>query len=184
MLGCREAPNPSGEIHMMNLARTLALSTLLVTAALIGSARAQETLKPDEIAKIKTDVLVTMNAYFTAFNERDTQKIATGLFSNPSMTMGPAGVSANTPDQVAKQYAGNIQKLADAGWDKSVMLHYEVCLMNPNLAFAHGTFNRIRKDGSILQAGASTYMLNKGKDGWRIVMLIPHDKTKVMTCND
>jgi hypothetical protein len=164
--------------------RALALTAALAAAALVGSARAQEALKPDDVAKVKADVLATVTAYFTAFNQHDTQKIANEIFSNPSMTMGGAGVSANTPDQVAKQYAGNIQRLVESGWEKSVMLHYEVCIMNPNLAFAHGTFNRLRKDGSILQAGASTYMLNKGGNGWRIVMLIAHDKSKVMSCND
>jgi ketosteroid isomerase-like protein len=169
---------------MMNVLRALALGWMLAAMAFVDAGHAQTTMKPEEVAKAKADVLTTVNAYFAAFNQHDTQKIANELFTNPSMTMGAAGVSANSPDQVAKQYAGNLQRLVEAGWEKSVILHYDVCLMNPTLAFAHGTFNRLRKDGSILQSGASTYMLNKGKDGWRIVMLIAHDKDKVMSCND
>ena len=169
---------------MVKVIRAIALSFGLMTVALGGLAHAQAAPKPEEIAKTKADVLATVNAYFSAFNQHDAQKIANEIYSNPSMAMGANGVSANTPDQVAKQYTGNIQRLVESGWDRSVILHYDVCLMNPNLAFAHGTFNRLRKDGSILQAGASTYMLNKGKDGWRIAMLVPHDKNKVMTCND
>jgi hypothetical protein len=166
---------------MTSRLRTFALSSALAATMLVGT---QTSATAEDSAKAKADALATVTAYFTAFNQHDADKIAREIFSNPSMAIGAGGVSANTPDQVAKQYAGNIQRLVDSGWEKSVMLHYDVCLMNPTLAFVHGTFNRLRKDGSILQAGASTYMLNKSKDGWRIVMLIPHDKTKVMNCSE
>ena len=168
---------------MMSIVRALAFGFALAAVAMPGLGHAQTAAKAEDVAKAKAEVLATVNAYFAAFNQHDTQKIANELFSNPSMTTGAAGVSANTPEQVAKQYASNLQRLVEAGWEKSVILHYDVCLMNPTLAFAHGTFNRVRKDGSILQAGASTYMLNKGKEGWRIVMLIAHEKDKVMSCN-
>jgi len=145
--------------------------------------QAQEALKPEDLAKIKAEVLATVTSYFTAFNEHRTKDIADKVFTNPGLAMSANGVAVNTPEQIDKQYAGILQRLTEQGWEKSVMLQYDVCVMNANVAFASGKFNRLKKDGSILQSAASTYMLNKGKDGWRIAMLIGTEANKQLTCN-
>lgn len=168
---------------MYTFINRVALGVLLSVAVLSAPARAQQALKPEELTQIKADVLATVTAYFTAFNEHKTKDIADKIFTNPGLAMNANGVTVNTPEQIDKQYTGNLQRLTEQGWEKSVLLHYDVCVMNANVAFASGTFNRVKKDGSILQHGASTYMLNKGKDGWRIAMLIGTDANKMLSCN-
>jgi hypothetical protein len=161
--------------------RAAGLGALFLLAA--QSAQAQA-LKPEETAQIKTEVIKAMDGYMASFNNGDTKSVANNSFTNPGLAMGANGVTVNTPEQLDKQYAGNLARLKEAGWAKSVVLSYEVCVMNPNVAFASSRFNRVKTDGSILAEGATTYMLNKSKDGWRIAMLIGHDRSKTMKCSD
>ena len=166
---------------MVTLFRSIALAVILTA----GSVQAQQAaLTPADTAKIKAEVIETMTKYVTTFTAQKPKVIADDIFSNPSIAMGPNGVTVNTPEQVNTQYSGNIKRLLEGGWEKSVMDHHNVCVMNANVAFANSRYVRYKKDGSIHSDGASTYMLNKGKDGWRIVMLIGHDINKVMVCND
>lgn len=166
------------------------MSTFLRAAAfgVVFSFAAQgaqaQALKAEETAQIKADVIKAMDGYMASFNKGDTKSVANNSFTNPGLAMGPNGVTINTPEQLEKQYTGNLERLKEAGWAKSVVLKYEVCVMNANVAFASSTFNRVKTDGSILAEGATTYMLNKGKDGWRIAMLIGHDRSKTMKCSD
>lgn len=165
---------------MVTLLRSIAL--VLIFAA---SAHAQQAaLTPADTAKIKAEVVETMTKYVTTFTAQKPKVIADNIFTNPSITLGANGLTVNTPEQVNAQYTGNIKRLLEGGWEKSVMEHHNVCVMNANVAFANSRYVRYKKDGSIHSEGASTYMLNKGKDGWRIVMLIGHDINKVMTCTD
>ena len=160
-------------------------SFALVVIFLASAAQAQQApMTPAETAKIKADVIETMTKYVTTFTAQKPRIIADEIFSNPSLNMGANGVIVNTPDQVNTQYTGNIKRLVEENWEKSVMVHHNVCVMNANVAFSNSRYIRYKKDGSVHSEGASTYMLNKGKDGWRIVMLIGHDINKVMVCND
>ncbi len=162
---------------------SIGLLGIVLSGAVLSAPAQAQALKPEELSQIKTEVLATVTHYFTAFNAQNTKEIGEKVFTNPGLAMSATGVAVNTPEQVDKQYAGNLQRLQEQGWEKSVMGQYDVCVMNANVAFASGKFTRLRKDGSVLQAGASTYMLNKGKDGWRIAMLIGTDANKTVTCN-
>ena len=164
--------------------RALVFALVAVVMGFAAPLRAQEALKPAEIAKIKAEVLVTMDNYLQTFVRKDAQAIADKLFTNPSVSVGPNGVAANTPEQNAKQYTGTIQQLVDRGWDKSVSERTDVCVVNANAAFVNIHYNRFKKDGSLLQTGAAMYLLNKGKDTWRIVLLLSHDLNKTVICSD
>jgi len=166
---------------MSTFLRATALGVMLAVTAHGAQAQA---LKPEETAKFKADVIAAMDGYMASFNKGDTKSVAFKSFTNPGLAMSANGVAVNTPEQLEKQYTGNLERLKEAGWAKSVVLSYEVCVMNANVAFASSRFNRVKTDGSILAEGATTYMLNNGKDGWRIAMLIGHDRSKTMKCSD
>lgn len=161
-----------------------ALALIAVFAA--GSVQAQQTgMSAADVAKYKADVTQAMANYINAFNARNPKEIADNIFSNPAVSMGANGVTVDDSAGVEARYKGNIGNLEKSGWQKSQMQNVKVCVMNPNVAFAVGSYTRTKTDGTPHSQGASTYMLNRGKDGkWRIVTLIGHDANKVLSCND
>ncbi len=169
---------------MTTIFRTIAVTTLVIAALFSAPTHAQQVLKSDDIAKIKTDVHAAMEKYRTAFNRRDSKAIGDSSFTSPSVAMGGDGVVVKTPDQIDKQYAGSTSKLAEIGWVESVPVRYDICVINANTALYNGLYNRVRKDGSVITPTATTYLLNKGKDGWRIAALFGHSFTHTMTCSE
>lgn len=169
------------------LYRALVLGLVIGGSVLMAaSAQAQQAkMTPADVTKYKADVTQAMATYIATFNARNPKGIADDVFTNPAVNMGANGVTADDTAAVEARYKNNIANLEKSGWQKSQTQSVSVCVMNPNVAFAVSSYTRVKSDGSPHSAGASTYMFNKGKDGkWRIVMLIGHDASKVLSCND
>ena len=169
---------------MTTTSRAITLSILMILALFAAPVRAQQALKPEETAKIKADVLEALQKYNDAFNRRDSKFIGEKVFTNPSVAMGPNGVVLKSAEEIDKQYAGSTQRLVEIGWEKSVPARYNICILNPNTALYNGLFNRVRKDGSVIQGTATTYMFIKVKDGWRMSALFGTSLDKTVTCSD
>jgi len=170
---------------MKTLLRVLVLSSGFIAAAANAQQALQPTMPAAELAQIKTDVKAAMAGYIASFNRKDAKAIAEGSSSSPSVTMGANGVAAETLDQVAARYAGNIANLEKTGWARSEISDPAVCVLSATAALADVQLTRWKTDGSVLSRGATVYILNKAKDGkWRIVTLIGHDAAKSVGCND
>lgn len=168
----------------MTIFREIALGVLVALAMQVAPARAQQALKPAELGQIKADVHEAMNKYIDAFNRGDSKFIGSNVFANPSAALGADGVVLRTPDEIDKQYANTYRRMSERGWAKSVTVSYNICVLNANTAFFNGLFNRVRKDGSVIEPTATSYLFTKTKDGWRMALLIGHDSNNTMTCSD
>ncbi len=172
---------------MGNLLRALVMGLVIGGSVFIavGAEAQQARMSAADVAKYKADVTQAMANYIAAFNARNPKGIADDVFSNPAVNMGANGVTVDDTAAVEARYKNNIGNLEKSGWQKSQTQSVSVCVMNPNVAFAVSSYTRVKTDGSPHSAGSSTYMFNKGKDGkWRIVMLIGHDSSKVLSCTD
>ena len=145
-------------------------------------AMAQQALDPAEIVKIQIDVNATIQAYAQALHDRDVKRIVEKIFAHPAGTVSPAGIAAQTPEQVEANYTKIFADLAKTQFDHSE-LNLSVCVMTPTLAAASGTFRRVNKDGSTLQAGDVAYLVTKTADGWRLAMLLGVQPGKKIACN-
>lgn len=166
---------------MQTNSRAMILGVAMIAALCASPVRA---LTLEYQAKIKTEVNAAMQNYVDAFNRSDGNSIGNSSFTNPSFAIGPSGLSTRTPEQMAQQYTNTTKRLAETGWVKSVGGRYSICVINATAALFNGRFDRVRKDGSVMTETATTYLFNKGKDGWRIAALWGHDINKVVTCNE
>lgn len=163
---------------------TALISGILIAAGLSAPVHAQQALKPEESARLKVEVNTAMQAYIDAFNRNDSKFIGHVTKSNPSVTVGPRGVTTQTPDEVEKGFANSAESLAKAGWVKTETTRYDICVLNPTTAWFDGRFARMRKDGSVISQHAITYFFTKGSDGWKMFANFGHDINKVVTCKD
>ena len=155
----------------------------LVLASTVGTpAIAQQALDPAEVVKIQMDVNATMQTYAQYLRARDIKGIVEKVFAHPAGTVSPAGIALQTPDQVEANYTKIFADLARTQFDH-VELNVSVCVMTPTLATASGTFRRVNKDGSTLQAGDVAYLVTKTAEGWRLAMLLGVQPGKRIACN-
>ena len=164
--------------------RAIVLSIFVLAAALASPVQAQQALTPEDVSTIKTDVTAMMERYVSALNRLDSKYIGESTFSNPSIANGADGVVVKTPEQIAKQYAGTNKSLIEAGWEKSVIGRYDICVLSRNSALADISWKRVKKDGYILVEGAGTYVVIKDKSGWHITMILGHALNKMVTCTN
>ncbi len=164
--------------------RIVALSVAIIVGLAASPGRAAQGLTPEDHTKIKAEVNAAMQNYVDAFNRSDGNFIGHSSFTNPAAVIGPNGVVTRTPEQMAQQYNNTTQQLAKTGWVKSVGGRYSICVINATTALFDGRFDRVRKDGSVMTETATTYLFNKGKDGWRIAALWGHDINKAVTCSE
>ncbi len=161
---------------------TILAGVLAGVVASTPAAAQQAPLSPAEATAIKAEVGEAATTYFRYISERNVVGVVEKSFVQPSITIGANGVSLRAPDQQKTQFEANQKRLIESGWDRSVWSSQTVCVLNANSALVSGTFNRLKKDGSLHSAGSETILYAKVSDGWRIVSIMTHDAGRVISC--
>ena len=157
---------------------------LVIGAAMLGFVSTpvmaqQAQLSAADITKIKGEVEAALNHYVKLFSAQDAKGIATTVFSNPSMAMGPNGPTVQTPDKVQANYQKSFDDLKKQDYDHSVFSNMKVCVTSANSAIIGGTFKRIKKDGSEIMEARASYLYTKTPDGWRLLSTLGSPKNGV-----
>ncbi len=163
-----------------------AVAVVAIVLAMCVPARAQQSeLSPLQIAAIKREVADAVHAYYRLFTERNMAALGRQVYHVPWMQLGAAGIDVDaTPEAVVARFSASLERLLKSGWDRSEFGTPVVCVLNPGAALASGTFERFRKDGSVISESGITYLFGDTAEGWRIVSYAGHAATKLVTCND
>ena len=156
-------------------------------AAVSAPLLAQEQgLSKDQVATIEKEVTAALHNYYRLYTEQNSEALGAGVFLEPWIQLGANGPQLNhtEPGEVAKRFAGNIERLKEQGWVKSEYPKPIVCVINAGTAIASGEFMRYRKDGSVISVNGTSYLFTRTKDGWRIVSFFGHERGKIIGCND
>lgn len=76
--------------------------------------------------------------------------------------------------QVRAAAQQQIEGLRSAGYDRSEVLGTETTVLNRSCAVLHGTFARIRADGSEISRLEATYVITDSSGGRRISVIVIH----------
>jgi hypothetical protein len=148
-------------------------SMVAVMAAALGGGTVmaqQAPLTPADIATIKKDVQATVEKYYSLFVQLNPKGIAEQAFNAPWILMAANGPQVDlTKEQAAERFQASMKQLQESGWGKSVYTTTNVCVLNAAAAITSGYNTRYKKDGSVMSVGGVSYILNKTKEGWRII---------------
>ena len=115
------------------------------------------------------------DTYFSTWNRKDIDALA-DLFAFPAIVGGGGRAPATIPD--AASYRARMQMLLvdleSRGWAISILDEMHVGLMAGDTGVITIRYHRERADGSLIEAGTSSYLTRKIDGAWKIVgMLAP-----------
>jgi len=131
------------------------------------------------------DAGARVHEYFEAFNARDIQKIATGIYSTPVHVGGGAGHRVlATPEAAMDNLDSLYDTIETEGWRESVIDNLKICMASASLALVDTRYSRIDNDGKPIPPAIRTnlYVLQMIEGDWRIVAFYGHDDDKRPGC--
>ncbi len=169
----------------MRYSRVL-LASLFALAVSSPIAAQQPALAAADVTRIEQEVTAALHTYYRYYTEKNPKALGAEVFFEPWIQLGGNGpqLTNTKPDEVAKRFAANIERLEAQGWVKSEYPKPIVCVINAGTAIASGQFMRYKKDGSVLSVNGTSYLFGKTPQGWRIVSFFGHEVGKVIGCND
>ena len=113
--------------------------------------------------------------YYTAFSSLDVRAIL-DYFNEPSLFLGPAGafVIANS-EMLAVMFGPVMEGLRARGYSRSELDLRQIERLSARTVLANGVAIRYRSDGQELERVGVTYLLQDGRTGWKIAVLVLHD---------
>jgi hypothetical protein len=89
------------------------------------------------------------------------------VIATPESTLVLEGDAARTMgEQIRSQ-------LRDRGLDRTEVRSLEIVMIGEDIAFADGSFDRLRSDGSVLEVFQAGYLCRKRNGRWLVVTLAP-----------
>lgn len=168
----------------MKIRSFAAVVALLVAGFSAAPSRAQQTLTPADITKIKADVAAAAQLYLKTFNTLDAKAVAEKVWANPGVASDAKGVTILSQDKIIAMYEQIYGALAKANYDHSVMTKDPtVCVLSQNDAIMSASFQRITKSGASLLATTASYWYKKTADGWRLNAILSGGMAHAVTCD-
>jgi ketosteroid isomerase-like protein len=116
--------------------------------------------------------LETIHEYYQAFSTLDVRAIVS-YFCEPSMTIGPQGVSsAGTHAVLADSLAALVDGLRAKGYGRSEFVEAHVTTIGESAALVRGVAVRYKAAGSELERVPLSYLMHRGAGGWKIAVLV------------
>jgi hypothetical protein len=144
----------------------------------------QPGLSTADVSRIRTEVTVAVDKYYSLFTQRNMKALPEESFNIPWIVIGGSGPQPDlTKEQALARFEGSLKELLTSGWDKSVFTTENVCVLNANAAIASGYNTRYKTDGSVMSVGGVSYLFGRTANGWRIVSYTGHARGKVVRCD-
>lgn len=137
------------------------------------------------IADNAEDAGAKVYEYFTVFNARDTQRIATEIYSTPvHIGGGTAHRILADPEAAIANLADLYEVIEAQGWRESVIDNLKICMASETLALVDTRYSRIDENGEPIPPAIRTnlYVLLMLEGSWRIVAFYGHDDDKRPSC--
>lgn len=138
------------------------------------------------IADDAADAGAKVYEYFEAFNQKDTNKIATTIYSMPVHIGGGTGhrIYADASAAVAS-LPGFYEQIEADGWVESRISDLKICMASETLALVDTRFSRLDQNGETMPPAIRTtlYILQKIEEDWRIVAFYGHDNDSRPGCD-
>ena len=102
-------------------------------------------------------------------------------FHQPSLLIGLPGVpAAPTSAVLTSIFAPVIEDLRARGYGRSELSLHQVKLLSATAALANGVARRYKIDGQELESIGVTYLLHRSDTGWKIAVVVLHDRDEVV----
>jgi len=131
------------------------------------------------------DAGAKVHEYFSAFNARDIDRIATAIYSTPlHIGGGDSHRILATPDAARSNLRDLYAMLDGQGWQESVIDDVRTCVLSASLALVDTRYARIDGDGEPIPPATrmNLYVLQKIGGSWRIVAFYSHDEDRRPAC--
>jgi hypothetical protein len=116
------------------------------------------------------------NAFTSACSTLDVRAIWP-YFNEPSLLIGPGGMlAAPTREILSAAFTPAMEGLRAKGFGRSELNVRDIKLLNLTTMLVTGIAMRYKPDGQELERAGFTYVLHKAASGWKIAVLIGHDK--------
>jgi hypothetical protein len=115
------------------------------------------------------EVLRVLDQFMSAFNARDAAaEERTYHFPHYRLANGQMRVLDSAGDQTHATLTATYQRFIESGWDRSAWTRRKIIHLSADKAHVDTQFTRYRKDGSIIAAFDSLYVLTKEQGRWGI----------------
>ena len=94
-------------------------------------------------------------------------------FADPLVIAAPASTMALDRDAARTMGEQIRSQLRDRGLDRTEVRSLEISMTGDDIAFADGSFDRLRSDGSVLEAFQAGYLCRRRNGRWLVVTLAP-----------
>ncbi len=120
------------------------------------------------------EIKAVMETYIDLWNAHDAAAVTSRIYR----------FDAPNPMETEAGLAAEFARLKAQGYDHSVILALEACVIGPDQAMAELRYSRLKADGTPLapKDRATLYLLRRFPDGWRINRLIPLSATAKVSC--
>jgi len=133
----------------------------------------------------KNDAEAKLYEYFELFTAKDTERIASEIYSTPLHIGGgeshrvladPAAAEANLTNLYAQ--------IEQQGWVESRISDLSTCVLTDSLALVDTRYARLRADGTPIPPAVRTtlYVVQKIEGHWRIVAFYGHGSDNRPSC--
>jgi ketosteroid isomerase-like protein len=128
-----------------------------------------------------TDAIVrTYTEYFGAFQSLDPEAVLP-FYHMPFLALMPAGVVAvGHIDSARALFAPMMMALRARGYARSEWSRLGVQQLSESAAVLSCDVARHKADGSVLERFGATYAFHRTDSGWKIAMLVIHDREAVL----
>lgn len=123
------------------------------------------------------DVRAWYDDYLRAFEECGRGAAAPGsllaFYDVPLLvTTDAAAVTLATAGEVVGAFEPQLERMRAEGYDRSEARAIDVSVLNARTALVGGTFDRVRRDGSVISHLVATYLVVDGDAGRRIRAMV------------
>ena len=154
---------------------TTMILLLAALAAIAQNARAQDppaqgapTVEPQRIEK---EIMAVLDAFMAAFNRRDAiAEERTYHFPHYRLASGQMRILDAAGAETEAAMNATYQRFVESGWDHSAWTRRKIIHVSADKAHVDTEFTRYRKDGSVIAAFDSLYILTKENGRWGIKM--------------
>jgi hypothetical protein len=153
----------------MNILR----SGLMIVASVLASwlANAQSPV-PSFTDSDRAAIPAIIHSYFAAFTAKE-YGVFDKHFQAPFVGYGREPVVIATFEEVLKRYQGIRDPLDAADYSASKATEIRLIPMTPLLAMANVHWQRLKKDGTLLNEGSEFMLMSKSTGTWKIAGVFP-----------
>ena len=106
--------------------------------------------------------------YVQAFIKQDYAVLRDSVHAPFVVSAGGALQSFGTVDAVVEHYRKQRGALEQRGYNDAKITAFRITALTPESALINASFRRFKKDGSVLEEGASVYPVCKSAGAWKL----------------